>query len=121
LSQDRSHQKEKEDMQKTQTKEVPLKNTIDKEDPNRPVNMATCSCGKEFNSCNCNNQSNMESILEELPQLLVTHAYTKLKSGEPLTASELKVCLDVCKAYSSETLIKPPANILETVPFDVDG
>jgi hypothetical protein len=90
-------------MQKTQTKEVPLKNTIDKEDPNRPI------------------QSNMESILEELPQLLVTHAYTKLKSGEPLTASELKVCLDVCKAYSSETLIKPPANILETVPFDVDG
>jgi hypothetical protein len=89
-------------MQKVPTKEVTSKSIIDKEEPRQE-------------------KSNMESILEELPQLLVTHAYTKLKSGEPLTASELKVCLDVCKAYSSETLIKPPANILETVPFDVDG
>ena len=90
--------KEKEYMSSQETKEVPLKNTTDKED-----------------------RSSLQTIIKELPQLLVTHAYTKLKSGEPLTASELKVCLDVCKAYSSETLIKPPANILETVPFDVDG
>ena len=35
------------------------KNTIDKEDPN-----------------------NLETVLKELPQLLVNHAYKKLKSGE---------------------------------------
>jgi|TARA_R110000822_G_scaffold91216_11_gene210453 hypothetical protein len=89
-------------MQKVPTKEVTSKSIIDKEEPRQE-------------------KSNMESILEELPQLLVTHAYTKLKSGEPLTASELKVCLDVCKAYSAATIIKQPENILETVPFDIDG
>ena len=39
------------------------KNTIDKEDPN-----------------------NLETVLKELPQLLVNNAYKKLKSGEDLTA-----------------------------------
>ena len=33
----------------------------------------------------------------------------------------MKVCLDVCKAYSSEKLTKKPDNILDTVPFDTDG
>ncbi|AXH71457.1 hypothetical protein P105_gp54 [Pelagibacter phage HTVC105P] len=60
------------------------------------------------------------TIIKELPQLLVTHAYKKLKSGEELTASEMKVCLEVCKTYSSEPLEKKEENILDTVPFD-DG
>jgi len=73
------------------------KNTIDKEDPN-----------------------NLETVLKELPQLLVNHAYKKLKSGEDLTASEMKVCLEVCKTYSKEPLAKKEDNILDEVPFD-DG
>ena len=71
--------------------------TIDKEDPN-----------------------NLETVLKELPQLLVNHAYKKLKSGEDLTASEMKVCLEVCKTYSKEPLAKKEDNILDQVPFD-DG
>ena len=39
-------------MSSQETKEVPLKNTTDKED-----------------------QSNLETIIKELPQLLVTHSY----------------------------------------------
>ena len=66
-------------------------------------------------------QDNIEQILDELPKLFVTQAYKKLKSGEDLTASEMKVCLDVCKAYSSEKFTKKPDNILDTVPFDTDG
>jgi hypothetical protein len=63
----------------------------------------------------------IEKILEELPELLVKHAYQKLKSGQKLTASELKVCLDVCKTYSTEKLGAKPNNILEEVPFDTNG
>ena len=74
-----------------------IKNTIDKEDPNK-----------------------IETVLKELPQLLVNHAYKKLKSGEDLTASEMKVCLEVCKTYSKEPLAKKEDNILDEVPFD-DG
>jgi len=88
---------EKEYMSSQETKEVPLKNTTDKEDPN-----------------------NLETVLKELPQLLVNHAYKKLKSGEDLTASEMKVCLEVCKTYSKEPLSKKEDNILDEVPFD-DG
>ena len=83
-------------MSSQETKEVPLKNTIDKED------------------------NNLETVLKELPQLLVNHAYKKLKSGEDLTASEMKVCLEVCKTYSKEPLSKKEDNILDQVPFD-DG
>ena len=89
--------KEKEYMSSQETKEVPLKNTTDKEDHN-----------------------NLEQVLKELPQLLVNHAYKKLKSGEDLTASEMKVCLEVCKTYSKEPLSKKEDNILDEVPFD-DG
>ena len=74
-----------------------IKNTTDKEDPNK-----------------------IETVLKELPQLLVNHAYKKLKSGEDLTASEMKVCLEVCKTYSKEPLAKKEDNILDQVPFD-DG
>tara|TARA_Y200000002_G_scaffold339556_1_gene309595 strand:+ start:1394 stop:1603 length:210 start_codon:yes stop_codon:yes gene_type:complete len=62
----------------------------------------------------------IESIVEELPILLVRQAYKKLKSGDDLTASEMKVCLEVCKTYSSEDIVKKANNILEEVPFDVD-
>ena len=55
----------------------------------------------------------IEKIIKELPELLVKHAYQKLKSGEELTASEMKVCLEVCKTYSSEKLGAKPDNILE--------
>ena len=63
---------------------------------------------------------NIDDIVKELPELLVKHAYTKLKSGEELTASEMKVCLEVCKTYSKEPLAKKEDNILDQVPFD-DG
>ena len=85
-------------MSNDQIKEVPLKSTTDKEDPN-----------------------NLNKILDELPQLLVKHAYGKLKSGQELTASEMKVCLEVCKTYSADALQKKPENILEDIPFDIDG
>ena len=64
---------------------------------------------------------NIDDIVKELPELLVKHAYTKLKSGEELAASEMKVCLEVCKTYSTDNLNKKPENILDNVPFDTDG
>ena len=84
-------------MSNDQTKEVPLKSTTDKEDHN-----------------------NLDNIIKELPELLVKHAYSKLKSGQELTASEMKVCLEVCKTYSTDSLQKKPDNILDEVPFDTD-
>ena len=56
-----------------------------------------------------------------LPELLVNTHTKKLKSGQELTASEMKVCLEVCKTYSSEKLGAKPDNILEKVPFDTNG
>ena len=88
--------KEKEDTPRLQTKASQEKNTE----------------GKDVK---------IEKIIEELPELLVKHAYQKLKSGEELTASEMKVCLEVCKTYSSEKLGAKPDNILEKVPFDTNG
>ena len=83
-------------MQKDQTKEAPSKNTTDK-------------------------VVSIDEIVKELPELLVKHAYTKLKSGEELTASEMKVCLEVCKTYSTDNLNKKTDNILDDVPFDTNG
>jgi|TARA_B100002052_G_C15473460_1_gene415360 hypothetical protein len=65
-------------------------------------------------------EETIESIVEELPVLLVKQAYKKLRSGDDLTASEMKVCLEVCKTYSSEDIVKKANNILDDVPFDVD-
>jgi hypothetical protein len=93
---------------------------------NRPIEMTEKKCGNcgatgsEYTSCDCNKQSDLDKIIKELPQLLVTHAYAKLKSGDNLTASEMKVCLDVCKTYSTDSLQKKPDNILDDVPFDTD-
>lgn len=83
-------------MQKDQTKKAPSKNTTDK-------------------------VVSIDDIVKELPELLVKHAYTKLKSGEELTASEMKVCLEVCKTYSTDNLNKKTDNILDDVPFDTNG
>ena len=83
-------------MQKDQTKKAPSKNTTDK-------------------------VVSIDDIVKELPELLVKHAYTKLKSGEELTASEMKVCLEVCKTYSTDNLNKKTDNILDDVPFDING
>lgn len=98
MYQEKNLKKEKDNMLSQETKEVPSKNTINKEDPN-----------------------NLKTIIKELPQLLVIHAYTKLKSGDELTASEMKVCLEVCKTYSTEPLTKKEDNILDDIPFDTDG
>ena len=65
-------------------------------------------------------EETIESIVEELPVLLVKQAYKKLRSGDDLTASEMKVCLEVCKTYSSEDIVKKANNILDDVPFDTD-
>ena len=65
-------------------------------------------------------EETIESIVEELPVLLVKQAYKKLRSGDDLTASEMKVCLEVCKTYSSEDIVRKANNILDEVPFDVD-
>jgi hypothetical protein len=92
---EKNQKREKEYMSSQEIKEAPLKNTTDKEDLNK-----------------------IETVLQELPQLLVNHAYKKLKSGEDLTASEMKVCLEVCKTYSKEPLTKKEDNILDEVPFD---
>lgn len=92
---ERNQKREKEYMSSQEIKEAPLKNTTNKEDLNK-----------------------IETVLQELPQLLVNHAYKKLKSGEDLTASEMKVCLEVCKTYSKEPLTKKEDNILDEVPFD---
>jgi hypothetical protein len=32
----------------------------------------------------------------------------------------MKVCLDVCKAYSADTLVEKTNNILEGLPFDTE-
>ena len=65
-------------------------------------------------------EDTIESIVDELPVLLVRQAYKTLKSGDDLTASEMKVCLEVCKTYSSEDIVKKANNILDDVPFDTD-
>ena len=41
-----------------------------------------------------------------------------LTSGEKLTASELKVCLDTCKTYGVEIESKPTNSITEDLPFN---
>jgi len=62
----------------------------------------------------------VSKIVEELPVLLVAHAYRKLKSGEEVSASEMKVCLDICKTYSSPDIVEKAENILEDLPFDTE-
>tara|TARA_Y100001938_G_C8013038_1_gene391079 strand:- start:693 stop:911 length:219 start_codon:yes stop_codon:yes gene_type:complete len=65
-------------------------------------------------------EEQLKQIVTELPALLVLHAYRKLKSGEDISASEMKVCLEVCKTYSQPEVIEKVNHILDDVPFDVD-
>lgn len=65
-------------------------------------------------------EEQLKQIVTELPALLVLHAYRKLKSGEEISASEMKVCLEVCKTYSQPEVIEKANHILDDVPFDVD-
>ena len=53
----------------------------------------------------------------EITKLLINQAHQKLSSGVELSASDLKVCLDISKAYGIEEKEKP-TNIIENLPFD---
>ena len=59
-----------------------------------------------------------EAKIKSLPKLLVDKAYEMLTSGEKLTASELKVCLDTCKTYGVEIDEAPKQTITDDFPFD---
>ena len=59
-----------------------------------------------------------EAKIKSLPKLLVDKAYEMLTSGEKLTASELKVCLDTCKTYGVELDEEPKQTITDDLPFD---
>jgi hypothetical protein len=54
---------------------------------------------------------------QQITKLLIDQAHQKLSSGVELSASDLKVCLDISKAYGIEEKEKPK-NIIENLPFD---
>ena len=54
---------------------------------------------------------------KETIDLLIDQAHTKLSSGMELSASDLKVCLDIAKQYGIQEKEKPD-NIVENLPFD---
>jgi hypothetical protein len=54
----------------------------------------------------------------EIVDMLIAQAHTKLKSGEDLTASEMKVCLDVCKTYGTGIQSNNDIDIVSELPFD---
>ena len=58
---------------------------------------------------------------DEIVGMLITQAHTRLSSGEPLSASEMKVCLDICKTYSTGILVDPDLDLLKDLPFEDDG
>ena len=53
---------------------------------------------------------------QEITKLLIDQAHQKLSSGVELSASDLKVCLDISKAYGIEEKEKPK-NIIEDLPL----
>jgi hypothetical protein len=55
---------------------------------------------------------------DEIVDMLITQAHTRLKSLEPLTASEMKVCLDICKTYSTGIQSNSDVDLLKDLPFD---
>ena len=59
-----------------------------------------------------------EAKIKSLPKFLVDKDYEMLTSGEKLTASELKVCLDTCKTYGVEIDEEPKQTITDDLPFD---
>jgi len=62
--------------------------------------------------------NSFEAKTKVLPKLLVDKAYEMLTSGDKLTASELKVCLDTCKTYGVEVDEQPKTNLTDDLPFD---
>jgi len=67
--------------------------------------------------CTCGANS-FEAQQDALPQMMVNKAYQLLKSGDELTASELKVCLDITRAYGVEIKDEPKNVLTESLPFD---
>ena len=64
--------------------------------------------------------SEIKSKANAITSLLIEQAHTKLTSGVELTATELKVCLDIAKQYGIETQ-EEPKNVIENLPFDESG
>ena len=54
----------------------------------------------------------------EIVDMLISQAHKKLKSGEDLSASEMKVCLDVCKTYGTGIQSNNDIDIVSELPFD---
>ena len=65
-----------------------------------------------------NKVNSFEAKSKALPTLLVDKAYEMLTSGDKLTASELKVCLDACKTYGVEAESTPAKSIVDKLPFN---
>ena len=49
--------------------------------------------------------------------MLISQAHARLKSPEPLSASEMKVCLDICKQYSGGIQGDSNIDLLKDLPF----
>tara|TARA_B100001250_G_scaffold88319_2_gene73105 strand:+ start:4525 stop:4758 length:234 start_codon:yes stop_codon:yes gene_type:complete len=64
--------------------------------------------------------SEIKNKANAITSLLIEQAHTKLTSGVELTATELKVCLDIAKQYGIETQ-EEPKNVIENLPFDESG
>tara|TARA_B100000287_G_C20181197_1_gene602281 strand:+ start:245 stop:541 length:297 start_codon:yes stop_codon:yes gene_type:complete len=54
----------------------------------------------------------------EIVDMLINQAHKKLTSGEDLTASEMKVCLDVCKTYGTGVTASSDVDLLSDLPFE---
>ena len=54
----------------------------------------------------------------EIVDMLISQAHKKLKSGEDLSASEMKVCLDVCKTYGTGINSNNDVDIISELPFE---
>jgi hypothetical protein len=57
---------------------------------------------------------------DAIVDMLINQAHSKLKGDEPLSASEMKVCLDICKTYSSGIQVDPNMELLKDLPFGDD-
>lgn len=71
-------------------------------------------------------EESVEAILttkdkaDAIVDMLITQAHSKLQGDEPLSASEMKVCLDICKTYSSGIQVDPNMELLKDLPFGDD-
>lgn len=58
---------------------------------------------------------------DQIVDMLIKQAHARLQSPDPLSASEMKVCLDICKTYSSVIMADPNLDLLKDLPFENDG